>query len=427
MMEKQGDLKTELEGYMKEKDLSNTFVSIVEAILIEKPDNPIGFTVKHLIEKYPSETKCAKEIFCLKSKSFKSPTTPNLVESENSESESDESDLEDQPQGHEDPPVLIYNRGKRRASICAEKLCPTTFDGGVVKKVPKSEEQGERILQIMQKNVLFRHLDDAQMESVRDAMFLVDRKKEDVVIRQGDDGDNFYIIDSGSIDVRIESISKSNSNGSEGSNNSDDSGEKKTNLKEESRLVATYTVGDSFGELAIMYNAPRAATCIAREGVRLWALDRKSFKIILMKTAIAKRNLYKAFLRQVPILSQLTEYEVLTIADALREEIFNDGDEICREGDAGDRFYIIKEGSVVCTKLAGDGKTQEVVARIDSGAYFGEIALMTSKPRQATVSASGTLDCLSLDRKTFKRVMGPLSDILMRNIKEYNKFQASNI
>lgn len=52
---------------------------------------------------------------------------------------------------------------------------------------------------------------------------------------------------------------------------------------------------------------------------------------------------------------------------------------------------------------------------------------MTSKPRQATVSASGTLDCLSLERKTFKRVMGPLSDILMRNIKEYNKFQASNI
>ena len=54
-MEKQGDLKTELEGYMKEKDLSNTFVSIVEAILIEKPDNPIGFTVKHLIVRRPSQ------------------------------------------------------------------------------------------------------------------------------------------------------------------------------------------------------------------------------------------------------------------------------------------------------------------------------------------------------------------------------------
>ena len=52
---------------------------------------------------------------------------------------------------------------------------------------------------------------------------------------------------------------------------------------------------------------------------------------------------------------------------------------------------------------------------------------MTTKRRQATVKAAGPLECLSLDRKTFKRVMGPLQDILMRNMEEYNKFQAANI
>jgi len=56
-----------------------------------------------------------------------------------------------------------------------------------------------------------------------------------------------------------------------------------------------------------------------------------------------------------------------------------------------------------------------------------QIALLTTKPRQATVTAEGALKCLVLDRKTFKRVMGPLQDILMRNMEEYNKFAASNI
>ena len=70
-----------------------------------------------------------------------------------------------------------------------------------------------------------------------------------------------------------------------------------------------------------MYNAPRAATCEATTPCSLWALDRVSFKVILMKTTISKRNIYKGFLQQVPILAQLTEYEILTIADALQEEV----------------------------------------------------------------------------------------------------------
>ena len=59
--------------------------------------------------------------------------------------------------------------------------------------------------------------------------------------------------------------------------------------------------------------------------------------------------------------------------------------------------------------------------------YISQIALVTTKRRQATVTTSGELKCLILDRKTFKRVLGPIQDILMRNIEAYNKFQAANI
>ena len=80
----------------------------------------------------------------------------------------------------------------------------------------------------------------------------------------------------------------------------------------------------------------------------------------------------------------------------------------------------------MCTQQAADGKVQEV-ARLEEGAYFGEIALLTSKPRQATVTAAGELVVLTMDRKTFKRVMGPLVDILNRNIGGYNKFMQQNV
>eukprot|EP00957_Ditylum_brightwellii_P022800 1719720-Ditylum_brightwellii.AAC.1 len=56
-MNSQADVQAELQQYLKEKDLNSIFVSIVEALLTEKPDNPIGYMTKYLLEKYPEETQ----------------------------------------------------------------------------------------------------------------------------------------------------------------------------------------------------------------------------------------------------------------------------------------------------------------------------------------------------------------------------------
>ncbi|KAL7522418.1 hypothetical protein ACHAWX_007101 [Stephanocyclus meneghinianus] len=273
-----------------------------------------------------------------------------------------------------------------------------------LKTIDKSAQESSRILQILKNNLFFSHLDENQMNQVVHAMFLVHKQDGDIIINQGDDGDNFYIIDGGSVDVIINTIGSDY----------------------DANIVKTCVAGDSFGELAIMYNAPRAATCIAKGDVRLWALDRVAFKVVLMKTTMAQRESYRGFLTKVPIFSELTEYEILTIADALIEESFEDNVVICNQGDMGDKFYLIKDGTAVCSKTGLNG-TINKVTELSSGSYFGEISLLTTKSRQATVTSQGSLKCLSLDRKTFNRVMGPLQDILMRNIEHYNKFQASNI
>lgn len=55
----------------------------------------------------------------------------------------------------------------------------------------------------IEKNVLFSHLDEKEKSDIFDAMFGVEAKAGETIIQQGDDGDNFYIIDSGTVDVSI--------------------------------------------------------------------------------------------------------------------------------------------------------------------------------------------------------------------------------
>ena len=114
------------------------------------------------------------------------------------------------------------------------------------------------------------------------------------------------------------------------------------------------------------------------------------------------------------------------MSDSLSEETFQNGDLICNQGEEGNFFYIVKEGSAVCSVSDSAGNSKDV-ATLNQGNYFGEIALLTSKPRQATVKAKGTLVVLALDRATFTRVLGNIEDIMKRNIEQYTKYTAAGI
>lgn len=146
-----------------------------------------------------------------------------------------------------------------------------------------------------------------------------------------------------------------------------------------------------------------------------------------METTMKKRDLHKGFLEQISLLESLDENERLKVADALKAEEFADGEVIIKQGDAGNLFYIIEEGNAECSKSIAANEPSTVIGQLTVGAYFGEIALLTTRPRQATVCAKGTVKCLTLDRKTFKRVMGPLDDILKRNMEKYNLVMANSI
>jgi cAMP-dependent protein kinase regulator len=180
-------------------------------------------------------------------------------------------------------------------------------------------------------------------------------------------------------------------------------------------LPLEYGPGETFGELALMYNAPRSATIKSLEPCDLWRLDQNSFKSIVMGAAIKKRERYTGFLESVPLLGELDAYERMVLADALEERKYNANEVIVNQDDPGDEFFIIASGTVLVER---DGK---FMSSLGEGRYFGEIALLTSKLRQATVTASSDATfVLTVHRKVFQRVLGPLADILGRNMQAYS-------
>ena len=79
----------------------------------------------------------------------------------------------------------------------------------------------------------------------------------------------------------------------------------------------------SFGELALMYNMPRAATIQSAGDGMLWAMDRQTFRRIVLRNAFQKRKMYESLLEKVPLLSSLNVSKTTTIAIKLVFKIQN--------------------------------------------------------------------------------------------------------
>merc|ERR1711874_558455 len=240
--------------------------------------------------------------------------------------------------------------------------------------------------------------DENERSDIFDAMFPVNVQSGDIIIQQGDEGDNFYVIDQGEVEFYVDG-----------------------------NLVAMIGDGGTWGELALIYGTPRAATVKAKTDVKLWGLDRDSYRRIIMGSTIVKRKMYEEFLSKVSILESLEKWERLTVADALEAVSFEDGDVVVTQGESGNDFFIILDGSAIVTQFRNEGDEGVEVGRLGPSDYFGEIALLLDRPRAATVTARGPLKCVKLDRGRFERVLGPCSEILKRNIQQYNSYVSLSV
>jgi len=149
-----------------------------------------------------------------------------------------------------------------------------------------------------------------------------------------------------------------------------------------------------------MYNCPRAATVTCTTAGIIWAVDRQTFRQIIIKETAKKRQKHESFLREVPALQKLSQTHISQIADCLLVKTYQDGEMIVKEGESGDAFFMVETGE--CKAVQGADNFD--VGTIKVGEYFGERALLTNEPRAATVLACGETTCVSFDRATFERL-----------------------
>ncbi|XP_047389548.1 cAMP-dependent protein kinase type I-beta regulatory subunit isoform X1 [Sciurus carolinensis] len=358
------------ELYVQKHSIQQVLKDCIVHLCISKPDRPMKFLREHFEKLEKEENR-------------------QILARQKSNSQPESHDEEVSPT----PPNPVVKARRRRGGVSAEVYTEEDAVSYVRKVIPKDYKTMTALAKAISKNVLFAHLDDNERSDIFDAMFPVTHIAGETVIQQGNEGDNFYVIDQGEVDVYV-------------------NGEWVTNISE----------GGSFGELALIYGTPRAATVKAKTDLKLWGIDRDSYRRILMGSTLRKRKMYEEFLSKVSILESLEKWERLTVADALEPVQFEDGEKIVVQGEPGDGFYIITEGTASVLQRRSPSEEYVEVGRLGPSDYFGEIALLLNRPRAATVVARGPLKCVKLDRPRFERVLGPCSEILKRNIQRYNSF-----
>ncbi|XP_014252563.1 cAMP-dependent protein kinase type II regulatory subunit-like [Cimex lectularius] len=291
----------------------------------------------------------------------------------------------------------IQARPGRRITIYTEPFNPEddVNDEDVKDVFKKTDAQRKALIEQTKQVLLFRTLDDRQFSEIIDAMFEKKVEAGDQVIKQGEDGDYFYIIDHGIFEASIK----------------DKLGNKK--------IIKTYNNSGSFGELALLYNMPRSATITAMTDGLLWAMKRQTFRRIVVSNSFKRRKFYEKLIDQVPMFNALESYEKLQLADALVQKSYQIGERILKQGDAADGMYFVMQGEVEIS-IVDDIGDDVPLKILKSGDYFGELALVTHQPRAASAFAKGKVDLAYLDVEAFERLLGPCMDVMKRNMSFYD-------
>lgn len=271
-------------------------------------------------------------------------------------------------------------RPKRKENVFATAInFDEKFD---VPFYAKSKKMVEFIDQSLADNFIFASLTPDERRSLIDAMCNDRVMNGTIIIQQGDIGDYFYIVEEGNVGFLV--------NGNR---------------------VGSCSVGASFGELALLYNCPRAATCVAESECSLWKVDQRTFRYMLANNTASQQKDIHSTLRKVPFLSELDDRVLVKISDALTSVTFPEGERIINKGDVGEVFYILRDGKVKVHDI-GFGDSRFVDQMLGPGDWFGEKALMTGEPRAANCTAVTYCETLCLSRETFEKILGPLQELI---------------
>ncbi len=238
------------------------------------------------------------------------------------------------------------------------------------------------------KMALFEGLDPDQLLAAIQGINPVHYKAGDYICRQGEYEETCSIILEGSAAVLVPGMGA------------------------ETPKRISISAGEIFGEIAAMSGTPRTADVLAGTDVKLLRISRDDIFSIIDKFPVVKERLDAIYLRRalgaqlskVPIFASLTEEMIEKIRGAATLQTFRGNEVVFNEGDEVDAFYLIRYGFAKVSRR--DARMGErVLAYLNEGSYFGEMALMEKGRRTATISALNRLEVIKIAMADFSHIL----------------------
>ena len=240
----------------------------------------------------------------------------------------------------------------------------------LIHKNNKKKEDYQMIYNIIDKHFFMQTLNEQARNEIIITMSLCKVKEGSTLFTQGSIGNYWYIVHEGKFSLYIDDV-----------------------LKKELKR------GDSFGEYALMNNAPRSATVKADTDCEVWVMKREVFRKILDFLFTLNYDENMNFLNSINLPLDSTFRSIL--ANNLIQEMYKAGDYICKEGELGTCMYIIKDGDVDCCKNG------EIIRTLKKGDNFGQKAILGENKRTLDVIAKTDCILYSISVEFFKNQIGP--------------------
>jgi len=223
-------------------------------------------------------------------------------------------------------------------------------------------------------------------------MYTYDLKNGEILVRQGDIGDAFFLVEYGGLDVLVEQKTEDGRHG-----------------RTEIIKVAEIKEKETVGETALMYNTKRSATLKATQPTRVWIMEAKHFHKIryLIKDLTNKKvNEQQKFLSRIPLFFGMKPHELTNLTQACHEVTFKPGETII-SGDKStdDDWYIIKKGKAWVVR---DRRNSIAICRgqeVGKGDYF--MRKIFQKEDLRTLEASSNVQCLRIPKEDFDFLVSP--------------------
>ena len=268
-----------------------------------------------------------------------------------------------------------------------------------IKKFEKTEIQKKKIKEKLLSIFLFNSLNEKELNDIINAFEEKKYKLNEIVFKQGENSENFYLVEQGEFDC-----------------------EKIFRIGDPETYIKSFRAGDHFEELSLLYNYKNPYSIKAKnENCSLYSLNREIYNNIIRNFEYKKREKYMKILKQIEILSTLNDSELLKIIDNLTFEIVKEGNKIIKQNENGNKMLIIDEGEAQAIKNI-DGKPDQKLNVYNKDSYFCENCLLKNEINPFNIIANKDCNVAIIDRMTFKRLVGPLENLLERDRKIYQKF-----